>query len=199
MKGIRMILAAWLVLAAVAQATPDTGKPAPAFSLPDLDGVPRALADYAGRVVVLEWTNYDCPFVKKHYGSGNMQALQRRFTEQGVVWLSICSSAPGKQGHFAPAEWKRRVAEAQAAPTAVLLDADGTVGRAYGARNTPHLFVIGVDGSLAYQGAIDDDPTWSPENVATARNYVAEALDALLAGQPVPTAETKPYGCSVKY
>jgi peroxiredoxin len=172
---------------------------APAFELPDVNGTTHTLGQYAGKIVVLEWTNYDCPFVRKFYGPGAMQALQKKYTGNDVVWLSICSSAPGKQGHFTPAEWNRRIKEAGTRATAVLLDESGEVGHAYGASNTPHLFVVGPDGQLAYQGAVDDQRTADPATVGKGLNYLEEALDALIAGKPVPEAQTKAYGCSVKY
>jgi peroxiredoxin len=172
---------------------------APAFSLRDVNGTAHTLHQYAGKIVVLEWTNYDCPFVRKFYGTGTMQALQEKYTGKGVVWLSVCSSAPGKQGNLSTEEWKRRIKETGSHATAVLLDESGTVGHAYGARNTPHLFVVGKDGALAYQGPVDDQRTADPETAGKGRNHLAEALDALLAGQPVPLAETQPYGCTVKY
>jgi len=148
---------------------------------------------------VLEWTNPDCPFVKKHYGAKNMQALQAKYVAQGVVWLSVCSSAPGKQGHYPADEWNRILAEQGSAATALLLDPDGQVGLAYGAKTTPHLFVVDAAGNLVYDGAIDDRPSTDPADIPGARSYVSEALDAVLAGAPVPVAQTKPYGCSVKY
>jgi hypothetical protein len=172
---------------------------APAFELPDVNGTPRALSEYKGKIVVLEWTNYDCPFVRKFYGTGTMQALQETYTAKGIIWLSVCSSAPGNQGNFPGEEWDRRIKETGAKATAVLLDGSGKVGRAYGASNTPHVFVVGKDGNLAYQGSVDDNRSADPETIQGARNYLAEALDALIADQPVPVAETKPYGCSVKY
>ena len=173
--------------------------PAPEFTLADVQGETHKLSDFKGKIVVLEWTNYDCPFVKKHYGSGNMQKLQEKYTAKNVVWLSICSSAPGKQGHFTPDTWGKKIAERKAQATAVLLDADGKVGRAYGARTTPHMFIVAADGTLAYKGAIDDKPSWNPATLKDAKNYVVAALDALLAGESVAVDETKPYGCSVKY
>jgi peroxiredoxin len=192
-------LAAVLVLATGAAAAITVGAKAPAFSLPGADGKTHALADYAGKVVVLEWFNEGCPYVKKHYGTDNMQTLQRDYAARGVVWLSVISSAPGKQGHATPAEATATIAELGAAPTAMLLDESGTVGQAYGAKTTPHMYVIGPDGTLLYQGAIDDDPTYKPEGVATAKSYVRQALDQVLAGEPVSEPSTKPYGCSVKY
>jgi peroxiredoxin len=180
-------------------AAPEVGAAAPAFSLSAIDGTSHSLSDYRGKMVVLEWTNYDCPFVKKHYGSGNMQKLQKRYTAKDVIWLSICSSAPGKQGHYLPEAWEKMISDRKASPTALLLDADGTVGKAYGAKTTPHMFVIGADGALLYQGAIDDKRGINPKEVATALNYVAAALDAALAGKPVKESQIPSYGCSVKY
>lgn len=189
-----------LVLVGVSGAADLTiGEPAPAFKLTDLSGQVRQLSDFSGKVVVLEWTNLDCPFVKKYYGSGRMQKLQETYKARGVIWLTICSSASGKQGHFSVAEWKEKLAERRAQPTALLLDADGKVGRAYGAKTTPHMFVIGKDGRLLYRGAIDDKPTWDPKSLEGAVNYVVNALDAILAGRAVTTTVTTPYGCSVKY
>ncbi len=183
--------------AAFADASP--GAPAPDFTLPDTHGQPRSLSGFEGRVVVLEWINPDCPFVKKHYRSGNMQKLQEQFTARGVVWLAICSSAPGKQGHYPAAEWNTLLEETGSRATALLLDPDGTVGLAYGAKTTPHLFVIQADGRVAYNGAIDDKPSVNPDDIPGARPHLAEALEAVLAGEPVPVARTTPYGCSVKY
>ena len=194
-----MIMGALLMMATGIAPADEVGKAAPAFELKDVQGNVHSLAHFKGKVVVLEWTNYDCPFVKKHYGSGNMQRLQGKYTEKQVVWLSICSSAPGKQGHFTPEVWKKRIEEKGSRAMAVLLDADGKVGRAYGAATTPHMFVIAADGTLQYAGAIDDNPSWDPKTVDGAHNHVAAALDALLAGKSVAVAETKPYGCSVKY
>jgi peroxiredoxin len=173
------------------------GGEAPDFTLPDIEGNTRALADLRGKVVVLEWTNYDCPFVRRHYASGAMQALQKEYTEKGVVWLTVCSSAPGKQGNYPPAEWKRMIEEKEAACTALLLDLDGTVGKAYGATATPHVFVIGTGGTLVYAGAPDDNPSFRDKEGA--RSYLREAVDAALAGESPEVTETRAYGCSVKY
>ncbi len=175
------------------------GQPAPTFSLPDTTGQSVALADEKGKFVVLEWTNESCPFVKKHYGSGNMQKLQETYTGKGVVWLSIASSAPGKEGNHSAAEWSQIQKDRNAHPSALLLDPAGTVGKSYGAKTTPHMFVIDPSGTLIYEGAIDDHSSPFPGSVADAKNYVATALDQAMAGQPVTTATTKPYGCSVKY
>lgn len=172
---------------------------APAFELPDADGNTYTLNQYLGKIIVLEWTNYDCPFVRKFYSTGTMQAMQKKYTGSGVVWLSICSSAPGKQGNFTAEEWGRRIRETGSGATAVLLDESGRVGHLYGASNTPHVYVIGRDGFLAYQGAVDDQRTADPAMAGEGRNYLAEALDALLSGLSVPTPQTRSYGCSVKY
>ncbi|GGF31289.1 thioredoxin family protein [Aliidongia dinghuensis] len=175
------------------------GAPAPDFSARDTKGALVHLSDYRGRVVVLEWTNDACPFVAKHYRSGNMQALQRTYTGEGVVWLTVASSAEGEPGYVTPAEADRDTAARDAAPTAVLLDPGGTVGRLYGARATPHMFVIDKAGQLVYRGAIDDMPSTNPADVAIAHNYVKAALDETLAGRPVAVSATTAYGCSVKY
>lgn len=168
-----------------------TGKPAPAFTLADSQGKPVSLASFKGKVVVLEWFNPDCPFVVRHYKAKTMLDLAARYRDRGVVWLAINSS------HFATAETNSQFAKDYAVPYPALDDHAGTVGQAYGARTTPHLFVIDKAGNLAYQGAIDDDPAGEKSGEKT--NFVALALEALLAGKPVPTPETKPYGCSVKY
>lgn len=175
------------------------GKPAPDFTLRDAKGAEVRLSSFKGKVVVLEWTNHDCPYVKKHYGSGNMQALQKEATGRGVVWLTIGSSAPGQQGHVNGLEAEKLTTDRKASPTSFLLDPDGRAGRLYGATATPHMFVIDPAGTLAYMGAIDDKPTTNRDDVPTARNYVREAITAVLAGQPVKTASTRAYGCSIKY
>ena len=175
------------------------GKAAPAFTLTDTTGQKRSLSDFAGKTVVLEWLNHDCPFVRKHYGSGNMQALQAKETAAGVVWLSVVSSSAGKEGNYPPEKLNEMTAAKSAKPTAVLLDPDGTAGRAYGAKTTPHMFVIDGKGTLVYAGAIDDKSSTDPAEVKTARNYVAAALEELRAGKPVSVASTTAYGCGVKY
>jgi peroxiredoxin len=186
-------------LAAAKSIAPRPGAEAPAFSLPDAQGKNRSLADYRGKWVVLEWVNYDCPFVQKHYGSGNMQKLQSEARAKGVVWLSVNSSAPGKQGHFEGAELARRMAEVKAGPDAYLLDPDGKVGKAYQAKTTPTLFVINPEGTVMYAGAIDDKPSTDQEDIPAAKNFVRAALDAAMAGKPVETASAPSYGCGVKY
>ena len=199
MKKLFLTLAAALSVAGTAHAQPEIGQPAPDFTATDTKGVSHSLADFRGQTVVLEWTNHDCPYVKKHYDTGNMQALQKDATGDGVVWLSIISSAPGKQGYLSAEEADALTAERDAAPTAVLFDPEGTVGKAYGARTTPHMFVIDPEGTLVYMGGIDDRPTSSKADVEGARNYVREALIAVGNGQEVPQSTSRPYGCSVKY
>ncbi|MBU6373850.1 MAG: redoxin domain-containing protein [Alphaproteobacteria bacterium] len=176
-----------------------SGGKAPAFSVVDASGKTRSLAEFAGKTVVLEWTNHECPFVKKHYDTGNMQKLQKAAAADGVVWLSVVSSAPGKQGAVSGAEAVSLTTSRGAAPTAVLLDASGVVGKAYGAKTTPHMFVITPKGDIAYQGAIDDTPAREPETVKTAKNYVTAALAAVKAGKAPAVTATQPYGCTVKY
>lgn len=172
--------------------------PAPGFSLKDADGRVRTLAEFRGKVVVLEWINEGCPYVKKHY-QGNMQALQKAAVADGVVWLSVCSSAPGQQGHVDGAGAKRFIAAKGAAPTAFLLDPTGAAGKAWGAKTTPHMYIVDKAGQLVYQGGIDDKPTANVADIAGATNYVKAALADLKAGRPVKVAFSKPYGCSVKY
>jgi peroxiredoxin len=175
------------------------GLAAPAFSAPDIAGNTVGLSDYAGKIVILEWTNDGCPFVGKHYNSGNMQALQRRYTGEGDVWLTIASSAPGEQGYVTPAEAKADLARWHAAPTDYLLDPNGAVARLYDARATPNMVVIGRDGRVAYMGAIDDTPSTDLTDVRTAKNYVVAALEEIAAGKTVTVAVTRAYGCSIKY
>ena len=182
-----------------AQAAPEAGKPAPAFTGTDTAGKTWDLAQLKGQPVILEWTNHDCPYVKKHYESGNMQALQKEATDAGYTWLSVISSAPGKQGHVSPAQADQLTESRIAAPSAVLLDPEGIIGRSYGARTTPHMFVIDEQGILVYMGGIDDRPTTDPADVAGAENYVRLAMADRAAGRPVSKPVTRPYGCSVKY
>lgn len=176
----------------------EVGKTAPAFSVKDCCGQDVKLSDYKGKTVVLEWTNPECPFVKKYYDGGHMQALQKKYTDKGVVWLRINSSAPGKQGYLKDMEAAMALTQKQNAhATSLLLDSDGKVGKTYGAKTTPHMFVINPAGTLVYAGAIDNDSDTSYNS--DAKNYVVEALDATLAGKSVATANTQSYGCSVKY
>ena len=175
------------------------GSLAPSFTLTDTNGKQHNLADYKGKHVVLEWVNLGCPYVKKHYESGNMQATQKKAVEKGVVWLSICSSAKWKQGHLSAAGWNEEIAERKMASTAVLIDESGETGKAYGAKTTPHMYIVNPEGYLIYQGAIDDQPTSKKDSLQGARNHVLAALDEALTGKPVTVALTQPYGCSVKY
>ncbi|WP_260705295.1 thioredoxin family protein [Edaphobacter flagellatus] len=175
------------------------GVQAPDFTGTDSNGVTHTLSQYRGKYVVLEWANKGCPYDQKHYLSGNMEALQREWTSKGVVWLSVISSAPGEQGNVTPTEENQYLKTMKAAPTAALLDPEGTIARLYQAKTTPHMFVIDPTGKLIYQGAIDDKPTTNQADIKTAHNYLNEALDAAMAGKPVPTTTTRPYGCSVKY
>jgi peroxiredoxin len=193
-----------LVLALVAapgsaRAQAVVGQPAPAFSVTDASGRTRTLDEFKGKVVVLEWWNPECPFVGKHYGSGNMQKLQAEWTAKGVVWLTVNSSAAGQQGHVDAARAAALAGERHMGSTAVLLDADGKAGRAYGAKTTPHMFVIDPKGVLVYAGGIDDKPSTDQEDLATAKNLVAAALGDLAAGRPVAVSTSQPYGCGVKY
>ncbi len=183
----------------VAAAAPTVGAPAPTFAGTDIHGQKSSLADAKGKYVVLEWHNQGCPFVQKHYGSGNMQRLQKELTGQGVVWYTIISSAPGKQGHVTPAEEQAYLTEQGAVPTDVILDEDGAIGKLYGAKTTPHMFVIDDKGTLVYAGAIDDKPTADKADVAGAKDYVLAAYQESKAGKPVTVSSTAPYGCSVKY
>jgi len=195
-----IIAATWLGTAdAQAADAPKVGQPAPAFTATGLNGTTRSLSEFKGKYVVLEWHNQGCPFVKKHYDSGNMQRLQKELTGKGVVWLSIISSAPGAQGYVTAEQEKEFLSDTLATPTDVLFDPEGTVGRAYGAKTTPHMFVIDDKGILVYAGAIDDKPSSNAADAATAKNYVRAAYDEASAGKPVSTASTAPYGCGVKY
>ena len=192
--------AAYLMPAA--QSTGVTAQPgatAPVFTAKDISGNAVNLSDYRGKTVILEWTNNGCPFVGKHYNSGNMQALQRRFTGEGDIWLTIASSAPGNEGYVTPDEARADIARWKAAPSDFLLDPGGSVGHLYDARATPHMVVIDRSGLVAYMGAIDDKPSVNPADVRTANNYVVAALEALAAGRPVAISATRAYGCSVKY
>jgi len=183
----------------LAFAAPAIGAPAPGFEAMDADGRPRALSDFAGKTVVLEWTSSDCPYSHKHYDSGNMQGLQKKAVNDGVVWLTVSSSAPGRTDYFTPQIARAWRAKVGSHATAILLAGDGKVGRAYGARVTPHMFIVDKAGRLAYMGGIDDRPYSDPASLKGARNYVALALADLKAGRPVAQAVSAPYGCSVRY
>lgn len=187
------------IFGAPAEAAVATGAAAPAFSVTDASGATRTLSEFAGRTVILEWTNSGCPYVQKHYNSQNMQNLQREAVADGIVWLSVISSAPGEQGYFDAAAATAHAQEVNAASSAILLDPTGVMGRAYGARNTPQMFIINPQGRVVYQGAIDDQPSARASSLEGANNYVRAALADLEAGRAIATAETTPYGCSVKY
>jgi peroxiredoxin len=193
------VAAGTLMRAQPVWAAPKVGEPAPAFTAAASTGASVSLADYKGKVVILEWTNHDCPYVRKHYETDNMQSLQKETTAGGVVWLSIISSAPNTQGYVTPGQATELTASRKAAPTFVLLDPKGTVGHLYGATNTPHMYVVDKGGVLVYAGAIDDRPTSRKADVPGANNYVRAAFQAVAAGQPVKTPVTRAYGCTVKY
>ncbi|MFM8718800.1 MAG: thioredoxin family protein, partial [Chthoniobacterales bacterium] len=182
-----------------ALAAPQVGQPAPEFTLTDSNGKSHKLSDFKGKLVVLEWLNHGCPFVVKHYGSGNMQKLQKEYTGKDVVWLSIVSSAPGKQGHMSAEDTNKTKEEKGSAATAILLDEDGTVGKLYDAQVTPELFVVDREGTLIYTGAIDSVKSTDAADVDGAKNYVKQALDEALEGKPVSEATTTAYGCGIKY
>ncbi|HEY2143389.1 MAG TPA: thioredoxin family protein [Candidatus Udaeobacter sp.] len=178
---------------------PPVGSAAPDFSAPDANGKTHSLSQYKGKYVVLEWFNPECPFVKKHYGSDNMQKLQQEYTGKGVVWLTIDSNAPGTEGNIAPDQAQKIMASWRTKQTALLLDPESKVARSYGAKNTPNMVVINPEGKIVYEGAIDSKATPNPADIPNSTNYVKAALDESLAGKPVTTSHTKPYGCSVKY
>ena len=172
---------------------------APDFTLTDSNGAKHSLSDYKGKWVVLEWVNFGCPFVRKHYNSGNMQSLQKTYTDKGVVWLSICSSAPGKQGYYEGEELRTEIKDHESHATAYLIDADGAVGRMYEAKTTPHMFIIDPKGILVYAGGIDNIASTDKDDIVKATNYVRETLDAGFAGKEITVKGSRPYGCSVKY
>lgn len=202
---IRRVQLFWTVLAAVLTfssstfAAPQNGKPAPDFTAKGADGKDYKLSQFKGKTVVLEWFNNDCPYVRKYYDAKAMQKLQKEYTDKGVVWLTVVSSAPGKEGNTDAAGMQKIRDSRGMSSTAILLDASGEVGKAYGAKTTPHMFVIDKKGTLVYQGAIDDRPSASPKSLDGAHNYVAAALESVAKGEPVKTESTTPYGCSVKY
>jgi peroxiredoxin len=175
------------------------GDPAPDFTATDSHGQTQKLSLYKGKFVVLEWTNNGCPYTRKHYDSGNMQSLQKQWTARGVVWLTVLSSASGEQGYMTASQENAYISKVHADPTAAILDPWGTIGHMYAAKTTPHMFVIDPSGKLIYDGAIDDHATTDTSDIPSSRNYVSAALTSAMAGQPVATAYTRPYGCSVKY
>ena len=198
-KLILTIVASFVTAALYAFDPPPVGSAAPDFSLTDAKGKTHSLAQYKGKYVVLEWFNPECPFVKKHYGSGNMQKLQEEYTSKGVAWLTIDSNAPGTEGNLSADAASKVTTGWKTQQTALLLDPEGKAGRAYGAKNTPNMVVINPEGKVVYEGAIDSKATPNPADIPNSTNYVKVALDESLAGKPVTTSTTKPYGCSVKY
>jgi peroxiredoxin len=198
-KTILTIFTTLIAGAVFAFDPPPVGSTAPDFSLTDAKGKTRSLSEYKGKYVVLEWFNPECPFVKKHYGSGNMQKLQQEYTGKGVVWLTIDSNAPGTEGNLTSEEAEKVMTSWKTHQSALLLDPEGKAGRAYGAKNTPNMVVIDPQGKIAYEGAIDSKATPNPADIPNSTNYVKAALDESLAGKPVTTSQTRPYGCSVKY
>ena len=197
---MKRLLAAALsaALALAAHANAPAGAPAPAFAVTDLAGKPVKLEDYKGKTIVLEWTNFGCPFVMKHYNSGNMQALQKKYGAD-VVWLAVNSTNKGHSDYAEPAKLTQQLQGFGAQPARYLMDEPGTMGLAYGAKVTPHMYIIDPSGKVVYNGAIDDKRSTNVADVKTAKNYVVAALDELKAGKPVSTASTAPYGCTIKY
>ena len=198
LSACAIVAPALLVVCAAAQNV-RVGVSAPGFIATDSRGQTQDLAQYRGKYVVLEWHNQGCPYTRKHYVSGNMQALQKEWTAKGVVWFTVISSAPGKQGYQTPSEENAYLAQVHAVPTAVLLDPEGKLGRLYSAKTTPQMIVIDPAGKVIYDGAIDSKPTPEVDDIKSADNYVSDALTAAMAGKPVANAFTRPYGCSVKY
>ncbi|MHB1021038.1 MAG: redoxin domain-containing protein [Acidobacteriaceae bacterium] len=195
---LRLALALTLLTTAAAFAL-RPGETAPNFTGTDSTGQTHTLDAYRGKYVVLEWHNHGCPYTMKHYDSGNMQALQKKWTAKGVIWFTVISSAPGKQGYVTPTEENAYMKKMHAVPTAAILDPSGKIGRMYEARTTPDMYIIDPQGKLIYEGAIDDHPTSDPADIKIAKNYVDEALTAAMSGKPIAEAVTRPYGCSVKY
>ncbi|HZC35714.1 MAG TPA: thioredoxin family protein [Chthoniobacterales bacterium] len=198
-RTLFIAIGAFVFSGGISFAEVQVGKEAPDFALTDTNGKTHHLSDYKGKYVVLEWYQPDCPFVRKHYNSGNMQALQKEYVAKGIIWLSIDSSAAGQEGNYPAAELNQIAAKTGAARTALLLDADGKVGHLYGAKTTPDMYIINPEGKLVYEGAIDDKPSTDLADIKTAKNYVKSALNAVLGGQTVASSSTRPYGCSVKY
>jgi peroxiredoxin len=201
MVGLRrsfIAFCSFFILIAAAFAV-KVGDPAPGFSAVDSNGKMQRLSEYKGKYVVLEWHNQGCPYTQKHYESGNMQRLQKEWTGKGVVWFTVISSAPGKQGFVTPSQENEYLKKMNAVPTAVLMDPAGTLGRLYDAKTTPDMYIIDPAGNLIYQGAIDDKPTTEQSDIAGAKNYVEAALTEAMSGKPVADPATRPYGCSVKY
>lgn len=199
MKRRALFVLPALLLAAAAQAAPAVGQPAPDFTLKDAAGRSVKLSDYRGKLVVLEWTNPGCPYVRKHYDSGNMAATQRDAAAKGAVWLSINSTEKGSYDYLEPAKLVAWQKERKVQPTATLMDEEGVAGKAYGARTTPHMYIVDPQGRLVYAGGIDSVPSSNPEDIQRAVNYVRQGVAEAAAGKPVSAATTRPYGCSIKY
>jgi hypothetical protein len=203
MRFMLVFFIAWCTIAAIPTSTAvlpaAVGQAAPDFNLKDSDGKSYSLSGYKGKYVVLEWVNFDCPFVRAQYHSGVMPDLQKAYTERGVVWLSVCSSSQGKDGFFEGSDLKARMEALKAAPSAYLVDAGGNVGRLYAVKSTPTMYIVNPQGIVIYAGGIDDTPTTNPDEVSYSRNYVREALDLAMEGKPVKVTYSKSYGCSVKY
>ena len=198
-KSFVIALLSLIPISLFAADVPPVGGKAPDFSAPDTKGKAHSLAEYKGKYIVLEWFNPECPFVKKHYGSDNMQKLQQEFTKKGVVWLTIDSNAPGTEGSLTADAADKILNQWKTHQTALLLDPDGKVGQAYGAKNTPHMVIVSPEGKIVYEGAIDSKASPNPADIPSSTNYVKVALDESMAGKPVSNPNTKPYGCSVKY
>ena len=199
MKVALAVFTSLIATTVFASDVPPVGSAAPDFSLTDAQGKTHSLSEYKGKYVVLEWFNPECPFVKKHYGTSNMQNLQKQYTNKGVVWLTIDSNAPGTEGSITPEQAQKVSASWKTHQTALLLDPEGKAGRAYGAKNTPNMVIISPEGKIAYEGAIDSKASPNPADIPSSTNYVKAALDESLAGKRITTPQTKPYGCSVKY
>ena len=199
LAGVSALLAALLMLPGQARPAPAVGQAAPDFSLTDTAGKTVRLSDFKGKHVVLEWTNPGCPFVRKHYDPSNMQALQKEAGGKGVVWLAVNSTADSHPDYLAPSQMGRWMSQQKAAPAATLMDEEGSVGKSYGARTTPHMYIVNPQGMLIYAGGIDSIPSARPDDIKTATNYVRAGLAESLAGKPLSTPASRPYGCSVKY
>ena len=200
LAALTMLVAPLTLDAAESAGGVATGEAAPDFTATDTHGNEHSLSDFAGQIVILEWTNKDCPFVRKFYDSGYMQQWQEEYAGmENVVWLTVCSSAPGNQGHLSAEEWNQLIQKQDSHATAVLMDEDGTVGKAYGATNTPHMYIIDGEGVLRYQGAIDSIRSAKSDDIEEATNYVAQAVEAIQAGEEVEETTTQAYGCGVKY
>ncbi len=199
--GLTMVAAGGLTALSTrpALAAPQVGKPAPEFTAVDSNGKTHKLSELRGKLVALEWTNHDCPYVRKHYNAGNMQAIQKQAADVGIVWLTVISSPPGEQGNVTPEKANELTQTRKASPAAVLIDPKGEVGRAYDARVTPHMFLINAEGTLVYMGGIDSIPSTRADDIEKATPYFRDAITAAAKGEPVKNAVTRPYGCTVKY